>query len=75
MIVFVSKVEQLFAMGLISQQKQQGESAFFFFQKMFRFRFMNWMWLLRDIANFESLSSCDAMQSLFRFLDTLLIKF
>ena len=74
MIAFVSKVEQLFAMGLISQQKQQGEPAFFF-QKIFRFRFMNWMWLLRDIANFESLSSRDTIQSLFRFLDTLLIKF
>ena len=30
MIAFVSKVEQLFAMGLISQQKQQGEPVFFF---------------------------------------------
>ena len=74
MIAFLSKVEQLFAMGLISQQKQQGQPAFLF-SKNFRFRFMNWMWLLRDIANFESLSSCDTIQSLFRFLDTLLIKF
>jgi len=30
MIAFVSKVEQLLAMRLISQQQHQGESAFFF---------------------------------------------
>ena len=31
MIALVLKVEQLSAMGLTSQQKQQGESAFFSF--------------------------------------------